>query len=269
MEQQEGARSRAGSYRLCLIFAALALAGWPTFAQAQVSSRGIFSDEIHPRRNTLGIIGAYSWNSSHMLLGDAERRKLVNFGVSYSRRLLLTRAVDWQYDGEVLPVTLEGDPLTLYVDNQTSPTVTTTTAIGTPAVLCSPTIFDYKFTDPGDITYAGTETISCHGRQWTVGEAMSPVGMRLNLLPHRRLQPFFDGHGGYLYTTRPIPVPFAGSFNFTFDFGAGLEIYHKETQSIRVEYRFHHISNKDTASQNPGIDNGLLQFTYGFGFGHR
>lgn len=269
MEQQEGVRSRAGSYRFCLIVAALALAGWPAVSQAQARSGSIFNGPINPRKNTFGIIGAYSWDSHRILLGDAEQRMLLNFGVAYSRRLLLTRVVDWQYDGEVLPITLESDPLTLYVDNQTSPTVSTTTATGTPGVLCSPTVFNYTFTDPGDVTYAGTETISCQGRQWTMGEAMSPIGLRLNLLPHRRMQPFIDGHGGYLYTTRPIPVPFAGSFNFTFDFGAGLELYRRKTQSIRVEYRFHHISNKDTASQNPGIDNGLLQFTYGFGFGHR
>lgn len=264
MEQREGARLRLSSYRRYLVVALLISAGWPPPSSAQVSG-----SEINPRKNTLGIIGAYSWNSSHILLGDSEQRMLLNFGASYSRRLLLTRAVDWQYDGEVYPISLESDPFALYVDHQTSPTVSTTVSTGAPIVLCSPTTFNYSFSDTGGVTYSGSETISCQGRQWTVGEAMSPLGMRLNFLPHGRIQPFVDGHGGYLYTTRPIPVPFAGSFNFTFDFGAGFEVYHKKSQSVRVEYRFHHISNKDTASQNPGIDNGLLQVTYGFGFGHQ
>ena len=39
------------------------------------------------RANKLGIFGAYSADSSHMLLGDAEHRMLLNFGVSYNRRL--------------------------------------------------------------------------------------------------------------------------------------------------------------------------------------
>lgn len=267
MQEQEGLRLRARSFRLWLLAATLVFISWPSISQAQNFVASAFRGHVSPRKNTLGIVGAYSWNSNHMLLGDAEKRMLLNLGVSYSRRLLLSRVIDWQYDGEILPVSLESDPLALYVNSQTSPAASTTSSGGAPIVLCSPSTFDYTFTDQGGVTYSGTETISCRGRQWTAGEAMSPVGMRLNFLPHNRLQPFIDGHGGYMYTTRPIPVEFAGSFNFTFDFGAGVELYHKKTQSIRVEYRYHHISNKDTATQNPGIDNGLLQVTYGFGFG--
>jgi hypothetical protein len=57
----------------------------------------------------------------------------------------------------------------------------------------------------------------------------------------------------------------AGSFNFTFDFEAGLELYRTRGKSIRAEYRYHHISNNNTAPNNPGIDSGLFQFTYCFG----
>lgn len=68
-----------------------------------------------------------------------------------------------------------------------------------------------------------------------------------------------------MYSTRPIPLEEAGSFNFTFDGGAGIEWYRTRAQSMRVEYRFHHISNDNTAGENPGIDNGLLQLTYSWG----
>jgi opacity protein-like surface antigen len=84
-------------------------------------------------------------------------------------------------------------------------------------------------------------------------------------LPHRKLQPLFTAHIGYVYTTKPVPVAFAGSFNFAFDFGAGLELYRSSTRSVRVEYRFHHISNHNSATVNPGIDNGLFQVGYVFG----
>jgi opacity protein-like surface antigen len=98
-----------------------------------------------------------------------------------------------------------------------------------------------------------------------MGEAMSPIGFQWNFLPARKTQPFVDAHGGYMFSTKPIPVYDAGSFNFTFDIGAGLEVYRSRTQSVRVEYRFHHISNHNTANANPGIDNGLFQVTYSFG----
>jgi opacity protein-like surface antigen len=115
------------------------------------------------------------------------------------------------------------------------------------------------------VTYSGTFTQTCHGRQWTIGEGISPVGFQWNFLPQRKTQPFLIGHGGYMYSTQPIPISTAGSFNFTFDFGAGLELFHSKNRSIRAEYRIRHISNHGTAHDNPGIDNGLFQLTYSFG----
>ena len=62
-----------------------------------------------------------------------------------------------------------------------------------------------------------------------------------------------------------VPTVNAGNFNFTFDFGAGIELFRDHTRSMRVEYRYHHISNHNTALANPGIDNGLFQVVYSFG----
>ena len=72
-------------------------------------------------------------------------------------------------------------------------------------------------------------------RQWTIGEGMSPIGFQWNFMPRHKLQPFFIGHGGYMYSTQPIPISTAGSFNFTFDFGAGVELYRSKTRSVRAE----------------------------------
>ena len=105
---------------------------------------------------------------------------------------------------------------------------------------------------------AGTYTTSCAGRTWNIGEAISPLACNGTFCRTSRRSPSFTGHGGYMYTTHPIPVDAAGSFNFTFDLGAGIELYDFRTSSIRAEYRYHHISNHETAYQNPGIDNGLL-----------
>jgi opacity protein-like surface antigen len=222
------------------------------------------------RRNTFSILAAYSNDSSHMLLGNAENRKLLDFGAGYSRRLFLNRIVNWQYNGEILPVALESDLLGQQVDSQTQPTVTTflPDPIGqvlTCAVLTTP--YSYTVLDPngGSTTYSGTETQSCSGRRWNIGEAISPVGFQWNFFPRLKTQPVFIGHGGYMYTTKPIPLLYAGSFNFTFDLGVGVELYQNQTRSIRAEYRYHHISNHNTAQDNPGIDNGIFQLTYSFG----
>ncbi len=219
----------------------------------------------YARRNSFGILAAYSPDSSHILLGYAQKRKLVNLGISYSRRLLLDRVVDWQYDGEFLPVALESDPLTAYVNQQTSPTpITFTGRLPYSPVTCSPQSQTYSVTFNG-VTYSGTQTEYCSGRQWTIGEAISPVGLEWNFLPRRKIQPLVAGHGGYMYSTHPIPVGGAGSFNFIFDIDAGFEMFRTKTRSFRAEYRYHHISNDNTANQNPGIDSGLLQVSYCFG----
>jgi hypothetical protein len=238
----------------------LALAGIHAPAQA--------SPEIpnYARKNSFGVFGAYSGDSSHILLGYAENRKLVDFGVSYSRRLLMGNMVNWQYSLELLPVALESDPVGIETNNQKTPVVSTTTYnFGAQFVTCTPATVPYSYENENGVTDSGTLTYSCSGRRWTIGEAMSPIGMQWNFLPRRKIQPFFVGHGGYMYSTQPIPIIQAGSFNFTFDLGAGFEIYRGLHKSIRVEYRYHHISNHNTAEENPGIDNGLFQASYVFG----
>ena len=258
----QGPHALADHFRLCSAIAALALAACAAASSAQDGAASHYA-----QRNTLGIFGAYSWDSSRILLGDAEQRMLLNIGVSYSRRLTINRVVNWQYDGELMPVALESDPLTFVVENQTSPTVDTFSSSEGPAVSCSPQTISYSFPGENGVTYSGTATFLCRGRRWTMGEAMSPLGMRWNFLPRRRLQPLLGGHAGYMYSTQPIPTVYAGSFNFTFDIGAGVEYFQTQARSIRVEYRYHHISNKDSAPANPGIDNGLVQVTYAFRLG--
>jgi Lipid A 3-O-deacylase (PagL) len=201
-----------------------------------------------------------------MLLGYAENRELLDFGVSWSRRLILNRVVNWQYSVELLPVALESDPTAKEVIQYTEPiTQTLTYDLGAGLVSCTPATNTVTGTEPNGAPFSYTVSYFCSGRRWTIGEAMSPIGFQWNFMPQRRLQPFFIGHGGYMYSTQPIPVTSAGSFNFTFDIGAGFELYRSRAQSIRVEYRYHHISNHGTAYENPGIDNGLFQVTYCFG----
>jgi opacity protein-like surface antigen len=242
-------------FLISILLYELAGAGW---AQTR-------SDSSYARVNTFAVFGAYSNDSSHILLGDAEQRKLLQFGIAYSRRLLLNRRLNLQYSVEFMPIALESDPLTHFVNTETSPVTGTSSGnLPDPILQCAPFTIEYDTVVNG-VTYSGTETYSCAGRRWTIGQALSPLGLQLNVLPRKKLQPFLIAHGGYMYSTRPIPLPGAGSFNFTFDAGIGVELFRSRTRSIRAEYRYHHLSNGDTANTNPGVDNGLLQVTYSFG----
>jgi hypothetical protein len=84
---------------------------------------------------------------------------------------------------------------------------------------------------------------------------VTPLGMQVNFRNGRRVQPFFDAHGGMLYFTRQEPVPNSSQFNFTFNFGTGVQVFTGKRSALLVGYKYHHISNNETAPQNPGIDN--------------
>ena len=53
--------------------------------------------------------------------------------------------------------------------------------------------------------------------------------------------------------------------NFTFEFGAGLEMYRGNGRSVALEYRLHHLSNAYAGYNNPGVDNQIIKLTYSFG----
>lgn len=220
----------------------------------------------YARLQSFGVFAAWSNNSSHILMGVAEHRQLLQLGVSYSRRLFLNRRLDWQYDAELIPVALESDPLSVDVVREVTPSTATITYTNQPPPIgCQVAVVPFSFLLADGSVYSGTNTYSCHGRQWTMGEGMSPIGFRWSFRPRHALQPCLVGHGGYLYSTHAIPVQQAGGFNFTFDAGVGLELYRTHARSLRLDYRYHHISNAGTATENPGIDNGVLQLTYVLG----
>jgi opacity protein-like surface antigen len=217
-----------------------------------------------PRRNTFGLLAAYSNDSSHMLLGVAENRKLLNIGLLYNRRLLFNRYVNWQYSGELIPVALDSDPLQVTTSTfvYTNPPLTVTETLSTPTTASCQSSSGSGSIPGGGPSYTYVATCS---RRWSVGEAFSPIGFQWNFWTRRRIQPFIVGHGGYMYSSQTIPVAQSGNFNFTFDFGVGAEFYRTPTKSVRAEYRYHHISNDWTAQQNPGIDSGLFQVAFTFG----
>jgi opacity protein-like surface antigen len=68
-----------------------------------------------------------------------------------------------------------------------------------------------------------------------------------------------------ILSTKPLPVTSAGSFNFSFEIGAGVEYYRTANTSVRLEFQVQHYSNAYTAGSNPGVDSGMIKVTYSFG----
>jgi hypothetical protein len=116
----------------------------------------------------------------------------------------------------------------------------------------------------GSTTYSYLVADTC-SRRTVVEQGLSPAGIRVNLMPAKRLQLTFSTFAGYMFASQEVPVPNAGAFNFTFEFGGGLEWYRTRTQSVRLEYQVQHYSDKQTSTENPGVDSGLVKLTYAFG----
>lgn len=227
---------------------------------ASVFAQG--TDSSYSRLNTFSGFGEYSNDSSHIILGRSLNRKIGAIGVQYQRRLIHRRMLDFYYTAEFRPVILESDPMG---------SGTTTITVPLPGVLHSGpnAVIDchagsFSVNEPGE---SYTSVLTC-GRRLSWAQGLSPVGFRVNGMTRHRLQPTFSALGGYLLSTHELPTDQpgpTGSFNFTFEFGAGLEFYRSGTQSMRLEYQVQHYSNAYTALANPGVDSGFIKLTYAFG----
>ena len=72
-----------------------------------------------------------------------------------------------------------------------------------------------------------------YGRQWTYTGGLNPLEAKRNLVSRRRLQPVLLGAAGFLASARDVPVDVSSQFNFSFEFGAGLEWFYKPRNSLR------------------------------------
>ena len=110
------------------------------------------------------------------------------------------------------------------------------------------------------------ETYSCYegpgGRvcerdvsdQIALGTGISPVGLKMYLNPGGRTRPFAHAAGGGIAFTSEVPVRNSTHFNFTVEYGGGLEFARRDGRAVIVGFRFHHISNGSIGDLNPGLD---------------
>ena len=225
------------------------------------------SETYYSRLNTFSAYVGYSDTSSHIRWGVSRKRRLVTVGGAYARRFNAPHWFNWTPYASVF-YEVEAAPLNFIEDEVATDTIavtgyapgTYTTAIDR---LCVP--YNDTFAgNPATGAPAFTATRSCSMR-WTYMGGASPVGFRVNLRPRHRLQPFVDSHLGFLVATRDVPVDKSSSMNFTFEFGAGVEMYRNEGRSVALEYRLHHLSNAYAGFNNPGVDNQIIKLTYSFG----
>ena len=206
---------------------------------------------------SFGFSTTYSPNSSHILLGDAERRRVWTLGVEYTRLLHQGPRFRVEYEGSVMPLYEETDP----------------TLIGTAFTLNGQTI---STTVPAErVTHVNNAPISTvligsgppipvyavFGRQDSHAAAISPLGLRINAMPRWRVQPGFAVDLGFVVSPGDIPVDQSDQFNYMFALGPGIEFFKDRKTSWRFEYLYRHVSNAGQGVQNPGLDQGVIRVT--------
>ena len=70
-----------------------------------------------------------------------------------------------------------------------------------------------------------------------------------------------------VWFTREVPAAYSRAFNYTFEVGGGVLWRLRARNSLRIGYKFHHLSNAYTAPNNPGIDGAVLLLGFQRAFG--
>jgi len=118
--------------------------------------------------------------------------------------------------------------------------------------------------------------VSCtlqYGGGTFYGVSLTPVILRWNFLTsNRRIQPWFQGAGGLVYTTHKFPPNFLSSptinggtcvWNFEPQGGFGVHYFTRPKRSIDLGVNGVHISSASLGDRNPGV-NASIQVQVGY-----
>ena len=226
------------------------LLGWGASALGQ--DTGSFGG-----RQSFGLSTTYSGNSTHILIGESEQRRIWTAGAEYTRLIHQNSHFRLDYEGSILPVFEETDPTVIG---------TIFTSAGQTIITAQSPVRVVSVThDPvGSILSASGALVPLYalfGKQNTYAAAITPVGARISAMPRWRLQPSLALDTGFVFSSRDIPVGDSAKFNYLLAFGPGLQFYGDNNISWRVEYLYRHLSNAGEGNQNPGIDQGVVRIT--------
>jgi len=155
---------------------------------------------------------------SFHIVGISKDRKLFLLNLQYARTLFSTKPLTLKYTAEIVPAAVEIQPTQLYHIN------------GKPLLNRAASIY---------------------------GAGASPIGFQGNL-GRRSIQPFANGSVGFLYFSQQVPIIGSSQFNYTVSIGFGAQFFRRSDRSFTVGWKYFHISNRDQAPLNPGIDSGVF-----------
>lgn len=175
------------------------------------------TEGIRKRWNEFGFWGGISFDST-TLIGKTPDARFGNIGLRYGRVLLASKTVAFEWTIDAIPLSILSNKRFTAVPNGT-----------------------------GGFTVTQT-------RKSVYGWGLAPIGWKFNFRRNRRVQPFGQATGGFLYFNEQVPVDSAARFNFTFDFSGGIQIVNSNRRAFTIGYKYEHISNAYRSPINPGVD---------------
>ena len=224
-QQQMFARYRRAIRRWMFLCTLLAVLN-PWLA-GQDGSR-VSTPESSPARNSISLhmVGTVA---NEFLEGTSRERRLFLLGAAWNHEFSRKKHVTFTLTSQIIPVALLREPFFVGTNIQAQ--------INTP-----------PFTE----------------KRTTYGAGASPLGIKVDFLPKKRVHPFFGVQGGFLYFSETALSPQASHFNFTIDGRGGLEVPLSDGKDISFAYMFQHMSNAYIAHENPGVDCHMLTLAYRF-----
>jgi hypothetical protein len=96
-----------------------------------------------------------------------------------------------------------------------------------------------------------------------VGIGGVPFAAEVSRSVSARWQAYGGAGVGGLWFSRRVPDVAGREFNYTFEFGGGMQRDYGRREYIRFGYKYHHMSNDYTAPSNPGVITHMLAFGIG------
>lgn len=90
------------------------------------------------------------------------------------------------------------------------------------------------------------------------GYGLTPLGFQFNWRKNNTVQPFLKSSTGFMYLDKRFPDARGTKFNFTLEFGTGVEFVVGENLSFTIGYKYHHMSNFFLGKINPGVDSNIF-----------
>ncbi|HVS20732.1 MAG TPA: acyloxyacyl hydrolase [Pyrinomonadaceae bacterium] len=206
------------SCSLILLFASCVLAQAPDDSASRNAGGGAQSktEGIQKRWNEFGFWGGMSFDAT-TLIGKTPDAKFGNVGLRYGRVLAASKTIAFEW-------TIEPVPLSILSNQRSSQCL---------------------------IQREASLSLK-RARASTAGAPRRSV--KFNFRRNRRVQPFGQTTGGFLYFNEDVPVSGAKRFNFTFDLAGGVQIVNSNRSAFTIGYKYEHISNGYRSSINPGVD---------------